>query len=56
MDSRNCQTPTASPAEPGGLPLTLGIISFSGSYFRRGMHGLTRLIFLNLYCPLGSSR
>ena len=23
MDSRNCQTPTASPAEPGGLPLTL---------------------------------
>ena len=28
MDSRNCQTPTASPAEPGGLLLTLGIISF----------------------------
>ena len=23
MDSRNCQTSTATPAEPGGLPLTL---------------------------------
>ena len=24
MDFRICQTPTASPAKPGGLPLTLG--------------------------------
>ena len=24
MDSRNCQTYTASPAEPGGLPASLG--------------------------------
>ncbi|OHC24756.1 MAG: hypothetical protein A3J71_08360 [Pseudomonadales bacterium RIFCSPHIGHO2_02_FULL_60_43] len=25
-DSRNCQTLDASPAEPGGLPLTLGVV------------------------------
>lgn len=25
MDFRNCQTTTASPAEPGGLPITLGL-------------------------------
>ena len=31
MDSRNCQTSDASPAEPGGLPLTLaGEISADG--------------------------
>jgi hypothetical protein len=27
MDFRICQTPTASPAEPGGLPLTLGRVN-----------------------------
>ena len=29
MDSRICQTSTASPAKPGGLPLTLGYLTFA---------------------------
>jgi hypothetical protein len=33
-DRRKCQTYTASPAEPGGLPVMLGVSSLARSQIR----------------------
>jgi hypothetical protein len=55
MDSRKCQTTTASPAEPGELPFGLGSSKSRDIKFAsRNDVALTNL--LNLHCPIDPPR
>ena len=48
MDSRTCQTSTASPAEPGGFPASLGLNQWFAVHSKRMALGLADDLLKNI--------